>query len=113
MEIKEIECYSGIDDLPPFVLDIFDKDKLSSDDFLGRAVINVKNSAYSESMYDSVIPKWHPLKISPTKLSQGDILVSFIILDGIYKGKIQNSLKDSVKFDDYQIEIQVLGLRNL
>jgi hypothetical protein len=39
LQIEEIECYTGLDDMPPFVLDVYDKDNIVKDDFMGRAVI--------------------------------------------------------------------------
>ncbi len=105
LQIEEIECYTGIDDLPPFILDIYDKDNIVKDDFLGRAVIYVKDSSYTEVNDEPATPKWHPIKISPSTPSQGDILVSFFIYNGIdgdqSKNKIQRPLSESVKFDDY------------
>jgi hypothetical protein len=46
LQIDEIECYTGIDDMPPFVFDIYDKDSIT-DDFLGRAVINVNKASFT------------------------------------------------------------------
>lgn len=40
-----IEC-SKVDEMPPFILDVFDKDTLSSD-FICRSVITIKDAAYS------------------------------------------------------------------
>jgi hypothetical protein len=117
IKIDEIECYTGIDDLPPFVLDIYDKDNIVKDDFLGRAVINVKDSAFTEDYDKLPTPRWHPIRMSPSNNPQGEILVSFFIFNGIDGAQPKNldkkSIADTVKFDDYQIDIEVLGLRNL
>jgi len=117
LKIDEIECYTGIDDLPPFVLDIYDKDNIVKDDFLGRAVINVKDSAFTEDYEKLATPRWHPIRMSPSNTPQGEILVSFFIFNGIDGAQPKNldkkSIADTVKFDDYQIDIEVLGLRNL
>ncbi len=83
LKIDEIECYTGIDDLPPFVLDIYDKDNIVKDDFLGRAVINVKDSAVTEDYEKLATPRWHPIRMSPSNTPQGEILVSFFIFNGI------------------------------
>ena len=52
-----------IEDMPPFILDIYDKD-LISDDFIARSVIKIKDATFSE---DNIIPKptWHPCKMTP------------------------------------------------
>jgi hypothetical protein len=64
LQIEEIECYTGIDDMPPFILDVFDKDNIVKDDFIGRAVIQIKDCAYSEINDKPATPKWHPIKMS-------------------------------------------------
>jgi hypothetical protein len=55
--------------------------------------------------------------MNPSNTPQGEILVSFFIFNGIDGAQPKNldkkSIADTVKFDDYQIDIEVLGLRNL
>jgi hypothetical protein len=50
--------------MPPFVLDVYDKDfvPLDPDDFLGRAIIPISEAAVG---FDDVIPrpKWHPIRV--------------------------------------------------
>jgi hypothetical protein len=45
LHVPVVETYGGENDLPPFVLDIYDSDtnfgKLISDDFIGRSVIYI------------------------------------------------------------------------
>lgn len=52
-----------ITDMPPFVIDIYDKDfGLDGDDFLCRSIINIEDAAIEEG--DKVpTPKWHPCKL--------------------------------------------------
>ena len=50
--------------MPPFVLDIYDKDSILSDEYLGRAVISVRDCAYSETYNNPAVPKWHNVKYS-------------------------------------------------
>ncbi len=64
LQIGEIECYVGLDDMPPFILDIYDKDSILKDDYLGRAVIPVNECACSESYENPATPKWHQIKFS-------------------------------------------------
>ena len=52
------------EDLPPFVLDIYDKDfnPLDPDDFIGRALISKADAVISND--DTVpTPKWHPCRM--------------------------------------------------
>ncbi len=46
IEIPIIECYTGISDLPPFVLDVYDHDALSND-FIGRSIVQIKQDEIS------------------------------------------------------------------
>jgi hypothetical protein len=70
-------------DAPPIILNIWDKDEgvLDSDDFIGRAVIFLKDASYNEE--DSIpAPKWHKIVMgfSENEPSIGEILVSFSIV---------------------------------
>lgn len=79
-EVLEIDLEgNNIEELPPFILDIYDKDTLSND-YIARCIIPIKDCAYSE---DNTIPrpKWHPLKLSPDSPDCGELLVSFAIVD--------------------------------
>ena len=102
---------------PPFVLDILDEDSgyLDSDDFIGRCVINFTDSAH---IVGNEVPKptWHPIKQVwlDSEPDIGQLLVSFSILNP--KEQFMRSL-DKVNIapetTEYQIEIIVLGLRDL
>ena len=70
-------------DAPPIILNIWDKDEgvLDSDDFIGRAVIFLKDAAFSSD--DSIPdPKWHKIVMgfSDNEPSIGEILCSFSIV---------------------------------
>ncbi len=52
-----------VDDLPPFICDVYDWDLGPlEDDYIARAIIPIKECSYST---DSTVPrpKWHPFKI--------------------------------------------------
>jgi hypothetical protein len=74
---------------PPIVLNIWDKDfgiVGSEDDFMGRAVIPIEDSAHSQD--DSIpIPKWHKIRMgfNENDPSLGEILVSFSITSDQYE----------------------------
>ena len=56
--------YDTLNDAPPVVLNIWDKDEqiLDTDDYLGRCVVYLNKASVS---YDDSIPepKWHDIKI--------------------------------------------------
>ena len=78
LKVPVVETY-GEKDLPPFVLDIFDKDNIT-DDYIGRSVIYVDEAAIGTTI-DIPDPKWHPVRTRPGGPSQGEILVSFSVVD--------------------------------
>mmetsp|Transcript_2215 Transcript_2215/g.1545 ORF Transcript_2215/g.1545 Transcript_2215/m.1545 type:complete len:182 (-) Transcript_2215:2693-3238(-) len=115
---------NSIDELPPFILDVYDHDEgaLESDDFLARALINVKdNIEESEGVYsknnDVFRPKWHDLKFTPSSPKEGEILVSFSIVDGDFPFKVtdlsQLHLEENVEMQDFDVGLNILGLRRL
>ena len=62
-----LELYYDYEDMyndaPPICLNIWDKDEmLDGDDFLGRCVVHLKDTSYSQ---DDTIPepKWHDIKM--------------------------------------------------
>lgn len=132
MELK-IDYTKG-EALPPFIFDVYDVDKcfVGADDrdFIGRAYIDLEDSAHkkitqaedSEDLRPE-IPKWHPLRFQKGGPKQGEILVSFIITEEFdHEWVVPNEavkmmgIKDDsavVRFDEYQVELNVLGLRGL
>ena len=126
--------YTKGEELPPFIFDIYDVDKkLIGDDeldYIGRAVVHLKDSAHKKISEedDSVdlrpeVPKWHPVRFQSDSAKAGEILVSFIVTEEFdHNWKLPNeSVKmmgmndDSavVRFDEYKVELNVLGLRGL
>jgi hypothetical protein len=77
LELPVVEAESE-NDLPPFVIDIFDKDAISiNDDFIGRSVIFI--NPRTEYSRDGTIPdpKWYPVRVKQGSPPQGEILLSF------------------------------------
>lgn len=79
------------EDAPPLILNIWDKDEgaFDSDDFLGRAVIYLKDASISND--DTIpVPKWHKVVMgfSDNEPSIGDILVSFSLVADDYSFKV-------------------------
>ena len=82
MEIPVIETET-IKDLPPFVLDVYDRDPLSTDDFIGRSIIPLSEAKYT--LEEEVLePQWHKCRMKPGAPAQGEILVSFAIYEQDY-----------------------------
>jgi len=115
---------NSIDELPPFILDVYDHDDgiTDSDDFLARAIIRVKdNIEESEGSYSTgnevFRPRWHDLKLTPNSPKEGEILVSFSVVEGDFPFKIhdlsQLHLEDQVEMRDFDVGLNILGLRRL
>lgn len=76
--------------MTPIIIDIYDHDTLSND-FICRSVVNFdeaifKNEKYIEDNKGNFIPepKWQPCRITPNSPNQGEILVSFNIVEFDY-----------------------------
>ena len=79
LHVPVVETYGGETDLPPFIFDIYDKDAIT-DDYIGRSVIYVDEAAKGDTI-DIPDPKWHPVRVRPGGPTQGEILVSFTVVD--------------------------------
>lgn len=113
-----------MDNCPPVVLDIWDKDTMigDSDDFCGRAIIYLQDLDDNEISYNYMdetppTPKWHPVKMGfgkdePTK---GQFLVSFTVSTDYEKEfpRKPNEIQIAPQSAEFNIEINVLGLRDL
>jgi hypothetical protein len=91
--------------MPPFVLDVYDKDfnPLDSDDFICRAYIPLSEAHYSED--DTVLkPKWHGCRLKKGSDNSGDVLISFSVVPDDYAFKTPlnyMNLMETVDFDEY------------
>jgi hypothetical protein len=90
---------------------------LDEDDYLGRCVVYLHEAAVSD---DDTIPepKWHDIKIGFTDKEPpcGQMLVSFSVVDDDYTYKIPIhylKLTEEIEYNDFNVEINVLGLREL
>ena len=134
-ELLELKIdYTKGEELPPFVFDVYDVDKamIGSDDmdYLGRCVVHLNETAHKRITADTdsvdlkpEVPKWHPFRYKQGAPKCGEILVSFILPDEFDHDwkcpkehvKMMAMRDDSavVKFDEYRVELNVLGLRGL
>lgn len=53
----------SVRDMPPFVLDLYDKDDLSTDDYIGRSIVPVKEASLSLDGEEIPEPKWHKVRV--------------------------------------------------
>lgn len=108
---------NSVDEMPPFVFDIYDKDfgPLDGDDFICRAIIPISDASYS--IKDEIPkPKWHPCRLKKGAPECGELLVSFSIVADDFNFRTPLSyvnLMETVNFREYVVEINILGLRDL
>lgn len=119
-------CYNEkLDQLPPFILDVFDRDKHligDSADFLGRAIVNYQDSDIEDCRGGKQLqgipkPKWHPIRAgnNPNMPTCGYVLASFAIFDLDTRLPLRASIKleNYVPKKEFNIDIHVLGVRDL
>lgn len=114
---------------PPIVLDLYDSDMGlldSTDDFLGRAVIQLADASVvdlsagsdRETRNKPPTPKWHALRqgFEEGSPKSGEVLASFVMVDPDTKFNEKAEdvrLSKIVPTKDYSIDIHVLGMREL
>lgn len=100
------------------MLNIWDKDELlDGDDYLGRCVVYLNEASLSN---DDTIPepKWHDIRIGFLESDPpcGQMLVSFSVVEDDFTFKIPITylkLTEEIEYKEYNVEINVLGLRNM
>lgn len=111
-----METPTDIDQMAPFIFDVYDEDALGND-FICRAVVPIKEANYIIDSDKVPKPKWHKCKLKPDAPPQGEILVSFAVasFDYTFKAKLpkQVDLAAEVERKEYVLDINILGLRNL
>lgn len=121
-EVKDIQYdFNDLADAPPIILEVFDSDAgLISDsaDFLGRAVINLRDAATSTEASMIPTPKWHDIKFGVEESSPacGAILCSFVVVEEDTPFDLKADevrLHEEVPTKEYKVSINVLGLREL
>jgi hypothetical protein len=71
--------------MPPFVLDIYDKDALG-EDFISKCIIPISEAKYSTN--DEIPePTWHKCRLKQDSPAQGEILISFAIVEADFSFK--------------------------
>ena len=115
------------DDAPPIILNLLDQDTGlldATDDFLGRAVIKLEDAAVADltalgrqGIEKPPRPKWHYIRAGfhESLPACGEVLCSFALLadDREFKPIAELKLSDEVRTKEFNINIHVLGLREL
>ena len=99
----EVFDQDDLDSYPPFIFDVYDYDDDffdSTPDFLGRALIEPKDSIIlkQQDFEDKIhsaqsdvnfeipdTPKWHPIRFRPGEPKCGEVLVSFCVVEHDYQ----------------------------
>ena len=112
--------FTHLETAPPIFLNVFDSDgdsMFDGDDFLGRAIIELKDCSLSEE--DKIPdPRWHKLVLGFDKdtAAMGEVLCSFCLVPTDFKFEVATEffkLEDKIPYKEQEIEINILGLRNL
>ena len=97
---------------PILICKINDYDSLTKDDLLAYSYIWLSDANYAINSIDLVKPKWHQLYLPKSNRQQGEILISFYILDSNHS-KCMYDIVSIPETVPYSFEINLLGLRDL
>lgn len=95
----------SIDTAPPIIVQVWDYDAGSNDDIMGICTINMASIAVNPESCPR--PEWHKLSLGSDETQEGEILVSFMIVDSKVPGFFMPELTE------VSIDIYALGFRNL
>ena len=138
-EVREIE---DLESYPPFILDLYDRDTgifEGGNDFLARAIVEPEDcSIVKQSEFDPCkahdnqnctlclairtqaeipgTPRWHPLKYTQNDPESGQVLCSFSVTQTDYTYNIDPpyvDLRSRVNVEEFDVDMLILGLRNL
>jgi len=100
---------------PIIFLQVMDRDNFSCDDFLAYNYIWLSDSYYQINSVETITPKWHQLYLPLSNKPQGQILISFSIIDTKMLELTNLALTKQItpKTKIYSVEVNVLGLRSL
>lgn len=111
-----------LEDIPPIIVDLFDMEVKTigsnTTEFLSRAILRIPDiEPYAEDN-SCPTPKWYPLYFNQNGAMSGEILMSFAIVDDDHqfpqKKEAVNLPKEAgIVMQEYQITMNILGLRNL
>ena len=96
---------------PVMLITVMDKD-INSSDMLGYSYLWLTDTNYSFNQVKNIKPKWEQLFLKKSNRAQGQILLSFFILDNEHRDLIKN-IEIEPETIPFNIEINALGLRDL
>ena len=96
---------------PVMLLTVMDQD-IGSDDMLGYTYIWLSDSSYLVNSSDKIKPQWQQLYLERSNRAQGQLLLSFYIIDTEHSGLI-SQIDITPETIPYTVEINALGLRDL
>ena len=95
----------SVETAPPIIVQVWDYDAGSSDDVMGLCIIDVSTVPVNPS--DAPRPTWYKLNLGTKDTEEGEILMSFMIIDSKPPPFFMPNLTE------INIEIYALGFRNL
>lgn len=95
----------SIDTAPPIIIQVWDYDIGSSDDIMGICTIDMSTVPINPEV--SPRPEWHKLSLGSEETEEGEILISFMIVDSKVPGFFMPELTE------VSIDIYALGFRDL
>lgn len=101
--------FETVDDAPPFVLTMWDKDELSADDFLGSAIVTIEQKDLNPSELPK--PKWVDLIYGKNGGKSGKVLLSVCCYNR--QDLIPRTPYIAPDTMKYYINMKILGLREL
>lgn len=108
-------------DMPPIICDLYDMDIGAlgeSHDYLSRCLLQVEDLETYVEGEGVPRPTWYPCYFKKGGEKSGELLMSFAIVEDDFNFKHQprkvNIIREAgIKMKDYQVTINLLGLRNL
>lgn len=95
----------SLDTAPPIIIQVWDFDSGSSDEIMGLSIIHM--NTIPENPSDAPRPSWYKLSLGSQDTEEGEILMSFFIVDQNPPPMIIPPLREVT------VEIYALGFRNL
>ena len=96
---------------PCMLITVLDKD-ITDSDMLGYSYLWLNDTNYSYNQIKKIKPKWEQLYLKKSNRAQGQILLSFFILDNEHRELIKK-IEIEPETIPYKVEINALGLRDL
>ena len=96
---------------PVMLITVMDKD-INSSDMLGYSYIFLTDVNYSYNQLKKIKPKWEQLYLKKSNRAQGQILLSFFILDNEHRDLLRK-IEIEPETIPFNVQINALGLRDL